>query len=323
MKKAVICGAGGFIGTHLVTRLKKEGYWVRGADLKYPEYSKTDADEFMIVDLRDKLNVAIALNNVDECYQLASDMGGAQYIFSGEHDADIMHNSAQINLNVADICRLYKPKLFYSSSACIYPQEIQQHTENYGLMENQAYPANPDSEYGWEKIFSERLHMAYGRNYEVMVRIARFHNIFGTHGTYFGGKQKAPADICRQVAMAKDGDTIFLNGDGKQTRTFLYVDECIEAVRRLMECETCLDPVNIGSDEMVSINQLAEMVIGISGKKLMIGYTQGFLGVRGRSSDNDYIQEKLGWKPSQPLINGLRKTYEWILNKVEQKIETK
>lgn len=318
MKRAAVLGSSGFIGGHLVQRLKKEGYWVRGADIKLPEFRENECDEFMQVDLRDKLSVAIAMNNIDECYSLAADMGGAQYIFSGEHDADIMHNSAQINLNVADICMLYKPKVFYSSSACAYRQEVQQKTENVALKESDAYPANPDSEYGWEKLFSERLYKAYGRNYGLYVRVARFHNIFGTHGTYDGGKQKAPADICRQVAKAKDGDTIYLNGDGKQTRTFLYVDECVEAVVRLMKCEECLDPINIGSDEMVSINQLAQMVIDISGKKLKIGYTQGFLGVRGRSSDNTYIEEKIGWKPSQPLKTGLIKTYDWIEKQVRK-----
>lgn len=320
MDKAVVLGSSGFIGTHLVRRLKRDGYWVRGADIKLPEFTENECDEFMQVDLRDKLNVAIALNNITHCFQLAADMGGAEFIFSGEHDAEVMHNSAQINLNVADICKLYKPKVFFSSSACMYNNESQQDTNNTGLKEFvHDYPSNPDSEYGWEKLFSERLHMAYGRNYKLYVRIARFHNIMGELSDYKSNRAKAPAALCRKVCEAKDGTFIEVLGDGNQTRSFLYIDECTEGIMRLMNCEKCLDPINIGSDEMVSINQLAQMIIDISGKKLSIkNVPTNVQGVRGRNSDNEYIQKMLSWKPSAKLYNGLEKLYSWVSSEMNK-----
>lgn len=316
-KKALVCGAGGFIGGHLVKRLKNEGYWVRGVDLKRHEYSELPADEFIVGDLRDpRICDQVITEDLDEIYQLAADMGGAGYIFSGEHDADVMHNSATINLNVASIAVAKKiGKVFYSSSACIYPEHNQMDPENPNCEESSAYPANPDSEYGWEKLFSERMYLAYNRNYGLPVRIARFHNIFGPEGTWTGGKEKAPAAISRKVAEAEDGGEIEIWGDGEQTRSFLYIDECLEGVRRLMESDFT-GPVNIGSDEMVSINQLAEMAMDIAGKKLSIRHIDGPLGVRGRNSDNRLIAEKIGWKPVQPLRTGLEKTFFWINEQV-------
>jgi GDP-D-mannose 3',5'-epimerase len=317
VKTALVCGAGGFIGNHLVKRLKKEGFFVRGVDLKYPEYTKTEADEFIIGDLRSPYLVCYALDQpFDEVYQLASDMGGAGYIFTGEHDADIMHNSALCNLNVMRQC--YKAgakKIFYSSSACIYPQFNQEDSDNPNCKEYTAYPAAPDSEYGWEKLFSERMYMSYGRNYNMEVRIARFHNIFGPYGSWQGGKEKAPAAICRKVAEAKDGGEIEIWGDGKQTRSFLYIDECLEGVRRLMNSKFN-GPVNIGSDEMVTINQLAEIAMEIANKKIAIKHVDGPQGVRGRNSNNDFIKNILNWAPSKPLKYGLEKTYSWVKEQV-------
>lgn len=319
MKKALVCGAGGFIGSHLVTRLKSEGYYVVGVDLKKPDFSITTADEFYLYDLCNFSSCSWLFKDheFDEVYQLAADMGGAEYIFSGEHDADVMHNSAQINLNIAKLASFHKVgKLFYSSSACMYPQEIQRASNNTGLKESDAYPANPDSEYGWEKLFSERLYLSYARNYGLNVRIARFHNIYGVEGTYKGGKEKAPAAMCRKVAMAKEQTQIEVLGDGLQTRSFLYIDECIEGIRRLMESDVT-EPVNIGSDEMVSINELAHLVISISCKDLSVKNVESkSLGVRGRNSDNTFIQEKLGWSTNYPLQKGLEKTYEWISKQV-------
>lgn len=314
MKKALVCGAGGFIGSHLVKRLKKEGFWVKGVDLKYPEYSQTQADEFIIGDLRDPIVCKNAINiPYDEVYQLAADMGGAGYIFSGEHDADVMHNSAIINLNITYYSVISQvKKVFYSSSACIYPAYNQEDPDNPKCSEESAYPAAPDSEYGWEKLFSERLYFSFKRNYNLDVRVARFHNIFGPEGTWKGGKEKAPAAFCRKVAEAPEGGTIEMWGDGKQTRSFLFIDECLEGIRRLMDCENFFGPVNIGSEEMVSINQLAEMVMKIAGKNVNINHISGPLGVRGRTSDNTLIKEKLGWAPNYPLIKGIEKTYEWI-----------
>ena len=321
MKKALVLGAGGFIGNHLVTRLKKEGYWVRGVDLKYPEYQdKSDADEFVIGDLKDTLltskvfwhNDKKSLNDpgFDEVYQLAADMGGAGYIFSGENDANVMHNSAMINLNVADQAVKTKVgRLFYSSSACMYPEHNQLDPDNPNCEESSAYPANPDSEYGWEKLFSERLFHAYNRNYGLDVRIARFHNIYGPKGTWQGGKEKAPAAICRKVIEATSEIEIW--GDGEQTRSFLYIDECLEGVRRLMQSD-CLDVVNIGSEEMVTINQLVDIAASIENKSLVKNHIDGPLGVRGRNSDNKLIQEKLGWSPNYPLSKGIEQTYNWI-----------
>lgn len=324
MKTALVCGAGGFIGNHLVSRLKSQGYFVRGVDIKEPEFSKTEADEFFVLDLRDRASVHRAMNQrikditpFDEVYQLAADMGGAGYIFSGEHDANVMHNSATINLNVLDeAIHNGTSKIFYSSSACMYPEHNQLDPNNPNCEESSAYPANPDSEYGWEKLFSERLYLAYNRNYKVNVRVARFHNIFGPKGSWNNGKEKAPAAICRKVAEAKDGGEIEIWGDGEQTRSFLYVDECLEAVERLMKSDF-LGPVNIGSEEMVTINRLVDIVSEIAGKKLIKKHIPGPLGVRGRNSDNKLIKEKLGWAPSQPLVDGLAKTYAWISEQVK------
>lgn len=332
MKTALVLGAGGFIGSHMVKRLKSEGYWVRGVDLKYPEFSKTEADEFLIYDLRDPRNVESVMRfdtfefsflekpfskdliqPFDEVYQFAADMGGAGYIFSGEHDADVMSNSALINLNVATWAKIYGvKKLFYSSSACMYPQELQNKDGNNSLRESDAYPGNPDSEYGWEKLFSERLYLAYVRNYGLNVRIARFHNIYGPEGTYKGGREKAPAAICRKVIESNSGE-IEIWGDGEQTRSFLYIDDCIDAVRLLMESDF-KEPINIGSEEMVTINQLAEMAIGFSGERIKIKHVEGPIGVRGRNSDNTLIESVLNWKPKYSLKEGLRLTYDWIYN---------
>lgn len=313
-KKALVCGAGGFIGSHLVKKLKLDGFWVKGVDLKRPEFSPTLADEFIIGDLRDQEFVKKIFDlSYDEVYQLAADMGGAGYIFTGEHDAEIMHNSAQINLNIAYYGQKAKVKnLFYSSSACIYPAYNQKDPNNPNCSEESAYPAEPDSEYGWEKLFSERMYLSFMRNFDFKVHIARFHNIFGIEGTWNNGKEKAPAAICRKVAMAKDGDEIEIWGDGNQTRSFLYIDECLEGIRVLMNSSNFFGPVNIGSDEMVSINQLANMVMEIAGKKLSIKHIPGPLGVRGRSSSNKLIYEKLNWRPSSRLVDGLEKTYNWI-----------
>lgn len=313
MKKALVCGAGGFIGGHLVKRLKREGFWVRGVDLKFNEYAETEADDFLIGDLRDQQVVrAVVDTKFDEVYQLAADMGGAGYIFTGENDADIMHNSATINLNVLDACHKRNIKrVFYSSSACMYPEHNQLDPDNPNCAEDSAYPANPDSEYGWEKLFSERLYLAYNRNHAMECRVARYHNIFGPEGTWQGGKEKAPAAMCRKVASAAPGGEIEVWGDGLQTRSFLFVDECLEGTTRLLR-SNFEGPVNIGSDEMVTINGLAQMVIDISGKDLGVKNIPGPLGVRGRNSDNRLIMEKLGWAPSQSLREGMERTYAWI-----------
>ncbi|SRR5260221_800215 len=318
-KKALVLGAGGFMGSHLVKKLKKEGFWVRGVDIQYPEFSKTHADDFVIGDLRKQSVVKkIFHQQFDEVYQLAADMGGAGYIFTGTNDANIMHNSALINILVAEAAVKTKVgKLFYSSSACIYPEYNQLDPNNPKLSEESAYPAAPDSEYGWEKIFSERLYLAFHRNYNLQVRIARFHNIFGPDGTWIGGKEKVPAAMCRKIAQAKNGSVIEVWGDGKQTRSFLYIDECLKGVRRLMNSDFT-GPVNIGSDEMVTINQLAEMVMKIAGKRLTIKHISGPLGVRGRNSDNVFIKKKLHWAPTVPLKVGLKKTYVWIAKQVKK-----
>ncbi|BBM69087.1 NAD-dependent epimerase/dehydratase family protein [Rhodothermus marinus] len=324
-KTAIVCGAGGFIGGHLVNRLKDEGYWVRGVDLKENEWGNMNADDFVLGDLRDPQVCARLFDRpIDEVYQLAADMGGAGYIFTGEHDADVMHNSALINLNMAKLCVEHKvKKVFYSSSACIYPAYNQQDPNNPKCSEDSAYPAMPDSEYGWEKLFSERLYLAFMRNYGLNVRIARLHNIFGPQGTWRGGREKAPAAICRKVAMAKDGDEIEIWGDGNQTRSFLYIDECIEGIRRLMESDFP-GPVNIGSEEMVTINQLVDMVCEIAGKRLKKRHDLTKpQGVRGRNSDNRLIREKLGWAPSMPLKEGLRRTYAWIEQEVQRWLREK
>ena len=318
MKKTLVCGAGGFIGNHLVNRLKNEGYWVRGVDLKYNEFQDTKADDFVIGDLTDpQLCRTVIDRKFDEVYQLAADMGGAGFVFTGENDADIMHNSGLINLNILDACRRRNvSRIFYSSSACMYPEYNQMDPKNPKCSEDSAYPASPDSEYGWEKLFSERLYLAYHRNYGMDVRIARFHNIYGPFGSWCDGREKAPAAFCRKVAEVSDGDTIEMWGDGKQTRSFLYIDECLEGVRRLMLSDWT-GPVNIGSEEMVSINQLAKIVMDIAGKNLSINHIPGPLGVRGRNSDNKLIAEKLNWAPSYSLKKGLEKTFSWVEEQVK------
>ncbi|MCB0534917.1 MAG: NAD-dependent epimerase/dehydratase family protein [Lewinellaceae bacterium] len=318
MKKILVLGAGGFIGSHLVQFLRQQNFWVKGVDLKYPDFSETHANTFIIGDLRDPYFVRYIIDQpFDEVYQLAADMGGAGYIFSGEHDADVMHNSALINLNLLpELLRQGIKKVFYSSSACIYPEFNQLDPENPNCAEASAYPAQPDSEYGWEKLFSERFYLACMRNHGLEPRIARFHNIFGVEGTWRGGREKAPAAICRKVAEAETGGAIEIWGDGNQTRSFLYIDECIEGVARLMQSDFT-GPVNIGSAEMVTINQLAEQVIRISGKTLGIKHISGPTGVRGRNSDNRLVQEKLNWTPSESLHAGLEKTYRWVNEQVQ------
>lgn len=344
-KTALVLGAGGFIGSHMVRRLRSEGYWVRGVDLKHPEFSKTEAHEFIQGDLRDVSFVERVIqfkgyqgnfyHNVpsrylqpfDEIYQFAADMGGAGFVFTGKNDADIMHNSCSVNLNVLesvrkfnDIAELYITKIFYSGSACMYPEHNQLDPDNPDCREESAYPAAPDSEYGWEKLFSERLFLAYHRNYKIPVRVARYHNIFGPEGTWEGGREKSPAAICRKVAqLPEDGGTIEVWGDGKQTRSFLYIDECIEATRRLMESDF-IGTVNIGSEEMVTINQLVDTAAKVAGKKVSKNHIDGPLGVRGRNSNNDLIRKELGWNYSQTLEEGIRKTYDWIEEQIEKKI---
>jgi len=340
MKTALVLGAGGFIGSHLVKRLKEEGFWVRGVDIKKPEYQKTFADEFILGDLRDsKLvskvmfgpkqhNIDDKINSFDEVYQLAADMGGALYIFTGEHDADVMHNSALINLNVShEAVKKNIKKIFYSSSACMYPEHNQLDTDNPNCEESSAYPANPDSEYGWEKLFSERLYLAFNRNYNLDVRIARYHNVFGPYGTWNGGKEKAPAAMCRKAAETQDGGEIEVWGDGQQTRSFLYIDDCLDATLAFMRQEGFLGPVNIGSEEMVSINQLAKMSIDISNKSISINNIDGEdfkskygfkcpTGVRGRRSDNNLYKSKMEKEYDRPLYEGVSLTFDWINKQV-------
>jgi GDP-D-mannose 3', 5'-epimerase len=317
-KRILVNGAGGFIGGHLVKRLKAEGFWVRGADLKHPDFSPTTANEFLLGDLRDPAFTQRAVADIDEVYQLAADMGGAGYIFTGAHDAPVMHNSVTINLNTLEYgVKAGIKKFFYSSSACIYPAHNQADPHDHTCAEASAYPAAPDSEYGWEKLFSERLYLAYMRNYGVQVRIARFHNIFGPEGTWTGGKEKAPAAMCRKVAETPAGGAIEIWGDGEQTRSFLYIDECLEGVRRLMDSDFA-EPVNIGSQEMISINGLARLVMELAGKQLTIRNIPGPIGVRGRNSDNWLIAEKLGWQPSRPLAEGMANTYAWIHEQVAE-----
>ena len=340
-KTALVLGAGGFIGSHMVKRLRSEGYWVRGVDLKEPEYSKTEANEFIIGDLRDVRFVSRCvryggengnfysiiedkfLEPFDEIYQFAADMGGAGFVFTGENDADIMHNSVSINLNVLEEQRRWneytgqnKTKIFYSGSACMYPEHNQLDPDNPDCREESAYPANPDSEYGWEKLFSERLYFAYNRNYDIPVRVARYHNIFGPEGTWDGGREKAPAAICRKVAyLPQEGGAVEVWGDGKQTRSFLYVDECVEATRRLMDSDF-MGPVNIGSEEMVTIDELVDTAARVAEKEVTKIHIDGPLGVRGRNSNNDLIREKLDWDYSQTLEEGIRRTYYWIREQI-------
>ena len=312
-KKALVCGAGGFIGSHMVKKLKSEGYWVRGADKKYPEFSMSEADEFLRGDLTGQTFCDMVCNiEFDEIYQFAADMGGAGYIFTGEHDADVMNNSATINLNILRNVKDYNPKIFFSSSACMYPEHNQLDPNTPDCREDTAYPANPDSEYGWEKLFSERLYLSYHRNYDVPVRIARYHNIFGPEGTWTGGREKAPAAICRKVAeLPKGGGSIEVWGDGLQTRSFLFVDECVEATYRLVQSDFT-GPVNIGSEEMVSINQLVDIAAKVADKEVEKNHIDGPLGVRGRNSNNDLIREKLDWDYTMTLEEGIKKTYDWI-----------
>ena len=340
-KTALVLGAGGFIGSHMVKRLRSEGYWVRGVDLKRPEFSASHTNEFIVGDLRDVnfvkrcIRFTGYLGNFykdivdkfaepfDEIYQFAADMGGAGFVFTGENDADIMHNSVTINLNVLDeqrrlnnILEQNKTKIFYSGSACMYPEHNQLDPDNPDCREESAYPADPDSEYGWEKLFSERLYFAYNRNYGIPVRVARYHNIFGPEGTWDGGREKAPAAICRKVAyLPQEGGSIEVWGDGLQTRSFLFIDECIEATRRLMDSEF-IGPVNIGSEEMVTINQLVDTAAKVSGKVVEKNHIDGPLGVRGRNSNNDVIRRELGWDYSQTLEEGIAKTYNWIKEQI-------
>jgi len=341
-KTALVLGAGGFIGSHMVKHLKSKGYWVRGVDVKYPEHSKTEADEFVLGDLTDQILAdrvvqfkgpynnfynfvpSKHIDTFDEIYQFAADMGGAGYIFTGDHDADVMNNSASINLNILrslkdlnDLKGVNKTTIFFSSSACMYPEHIQLDPNNPGLKEDDAYPAGPDSEYGWEKLFSERLYFAYHRNYGIPVRVARYHNIFGPEGTWRGGKEKSPAAICRKVAeLPADGGEIEIWGDGEQTRSFLYIDECVEATYRLVQSDF-MGPVNIGSEEMVTINQLADLAAKAAGKTITKKHIDGPLGVRGRNSNNDLIREKLQWDYSMSLEEGIAKTYNWINSQLE------
>lgn len=320
MKKALVCGAGGFIGGHLVNRLKKEGYWVRGVDLKENEFGNRNANEFILGDLRD-INVVkkVVSDDLDEVYQLAADMGGAGFVFTGDNDSDIMHNSVLCNLNVLEeVKEKGIAKIFYSSSACMYPEYNQMDPDNPKCSEDSAYPAAPDSEYGWEKLFSERLYLTYHRNHGIDVKVARFHNIFGPQGTWDGGREKAPAALCRKIAETADGGTIEVWGDGKQTRSFLLVDECIEGIRRFMD-SGFIGPVNIGSEEMISINDYAKMIIDISGKNLKIKNIKGPTGVAGRNSDNALIKDKLGWEPTLSLRESTEITYNWIKGRVAEK----
>ena len=332
MKRILVCGAGGFIGGAMMKRLKSEGHWVRGVDLKEHEFFDAYglADEFIVGDLRDPVVCnKVVSRDIDEVYQFAADMGGAGFVFTGENDADIMHNSAMINLNIAEQCVKKEIKrIFYSSSACMYPEHNQLDPDNPNCTEGSAYPAAPDSEYGWEKLFSERLWLAFARNHGLTVRIARYHNIFGPEGTWDGGREKAPAAFCRKAALAPEGGKIEVWGPGSQTRSFLYIDECIEATRRLMD-SSFVGPVNIGSEEMIAINDFANMAIDISGKDVILYNIEGEefekkyghkcpIGVNGRNSDNALYEEKIGWKVSQPLINGMRKTYAWIFEQIGQ-----
>lgn len=320
-KRILVCGAGGFIGTHLVNKLSSEGHYIVGADLKKPLYSEFNGHYFYEMDLRQQSAVAKLFElegPFDEIYQLAADMGGAGYIFTKEHDADIMHNSVQINLNILDCMKKYKcKKVFYSSSACMYPDHNQMDPDNPILTEESAYPANPDSEYGWEKLFSERLYLTYARNYGFDVRIARLHNIFGPMGSWNNGKEKAPAALCRKVALADDNGTVEVWGPGNQTRSFLYIDECLEGIRRLMESNWA-QPINIGSERMISINDLVLLIASLTNKKVNIKNIDGPSGVMGRRSDNNLIKEQLNWKPSEDLEFGLLNTYQWINEQIMQ-----
>ena len=322
-KTILVCGAGGFIGTHLVNNLKAQGHTVIGVDLKYPLYEDTRCNEFYKQDLRDApfVDLLFESHDFDEVYQLAADMGGAGYIFVGENDADIMHNSATINLNVLESARRKGvEKIFYSSSACMYPEHNQLDPDNPDLAEHTAYPANPDSDYGWEKLFSERLYLAYGRCYNMNVKIARFHNIFGPQGSWNNGKEKAPAALCRKVAMAENDGVIEVWGPGNQTRSFLFIDECVEGIQRIMESDLT-EPVNLGSTRKISINELVHLIAEISNKRVTIKNIDGPRGVMGRTSDNTLIKEKIDWAPDEDLETGIEKTYNWICGQIESGVE--
>ncbi len=322
MKKILVCGAGGFIGSHLVDSLKEQGHYVIGADLHIPLYGLTSADEFYLMDLRIQTNVSILItSDIDEVYQLAADMGGAGYIFTGEHDADIMHNSAMINLNILDEMRKKGVKnVFYSSSACMYPSHNQEDPDNPLMREDSAYPANPDSEYGWEKLFSERLYMSYARNYGIRVRIGRFHNIFGPEGSWNNGKEKAPAALCRKIAMCEDDGVVEIWGPGNQTRSFLFINECVDGIHRIMASD-CDTPLNLGSERMISINNLVYLIAKLTGKRVTIKNIDGPIGVMGRTSDNKLIKETIDWVPVENLEYGLVKTYDWIKQQIELNIQ--
>ena len=330
----LVLGAGGFIGSHMVKNLKRDGHWVRGVDLKHPEFNKTEADDFIVYDLADQSQIEDILllegEPFDEIYQFAADMGGAGFIFTGDNDANIMYNSASINLNILktlvninEKLKINKTKVFYSSSACIYPEENQLDPNNPNCEESSAYPANPDSEYGWEKLFSERIYFAFNKNFNIDIRVARYHNIFGPEGTWDGGREKAPAAICRKVAKATEENDFEIEvwGDGEQTRSFLYIDECIEATKKLMESDF-KGPINIGSEEMVTINQLVETAAKVSEKNIKIKHIDGPLGVRGRNSNNDLVREKLNWDYSMSLEEGITKTYEWIHSQIYSNVNT-
>lgn len=318
MKNILICGAGGFIGSHLATRLSSEGNDITGVDLVKPAFGSSDASRFVLGDLRDPALVRSIMDRpYDEVYQLAADMGGAGYLFTGDNDAAVMHNSALINLNILQqSVETGVSRVFFSSSACVYPQSNQSDPDNPSCVEDSVIPADPDSEYGWEKLFSERLYQTFQRNYGIQTRIGRFHNIYGPKGTWQGGREKVPAAICRKIAAVSDGEEIEVWGDGLQTRSFLYIDECLEAVLRLMSSDYN-EPLNIGSEEMVSINRLVEIVGDIAGKNIRVRHVPGPQGVRGRTSDNTLIRQILGWKPARPLREGLKTTYHWIEQQVK------
>ena len=322
MRSALVLGGGGFIGHQMVKRLKSEGIFVRAVDLKYPEFGKTDADDFAIGDLRNQqFTNSVIDRKFDEVYQFAADMGGAGFVFTGDNDYDIMHNSASINLNVLESCRRNKvTKVFYSSSACMYPEHNQLDPDNPDLAEDTAYPANPDSDYGWEKLFSERLYLAYGRCYNMNVKIARFHNIFGPQGSWNNGKEKAPAALCRKVAMAEHDGVIEVWGPGNQTRSFLFIDECVEGIQRIMESDLT-EPVNLGSTRKISINELVLLIAERTNKRVTIKNIDGPRGVMGRTSDNKMIKEKIDWAPDEDLETGIDKTYSWILTQIESGVE--
>lgn len=318
MKKMLVCGAGGFIGGHLVTSLKRQGHYVIAADIKEPEYQKTDADEFHLMDLCEQSNVRkLITSDIDTVYQLAADMGGAGYIFTGDNDANVMHNSAMINLNIAKemVCKGVK-NVFYTSSACMYPSHNQEDPNNPLLTEDSAYPANPDSEYGWEKLFSERLWISFARNYGLRVRIARLHNVYGPFGSWNNGKEKAPAALCRKVIESTGCVEVW--GPGVQTRSFLYIDECIEGIHKIQESNFAM-PLNLGSDRMVSINELVQLISNIAKKTIEIKNIEGPKGVMGRNSHNKLIKETIGWCPQNNLEYGLQKTYEWIYSMSQKK----